>query len=182
MVKYNGKVALDFNDDKLHAPFTYSVTAMALIGVGEFSDSGDRFLGQLPQGVTRDWQGDRYRLIRSGSNLVSDRNGYLSPVATQLALEFLAQLFTLVGGNYLRRCNSGASATNTLNATYTKLLIRSNNSGPISECMDGKMQEVLLYTSNKSSVRTDIEENIGDYFTQNTHCSTRIQVRRRRTL
>jgi hypothetical protein len=34
--------------------------------------------------------------------------------------------------------------------------------------MDGKMQEVLLYTSNKSSVRTDIEENIGDYFTQNT--------------
>ena len=169
VVKYNGKVALDFNDDKLHAPFTYSVTAMALIGVGEFSDSGDRFLGQLPQGVTRDWQGDRYRLIRSGSNLVSDRNGYLSPVATPVGARILGATFhtgsavtTYVDGN------SGASATNTLNATYTKLLIRSNNSGPISECMDGKMQEVLLYTSNKSSVRTDIEENIGDYFTQNT--------------
>ena len=169
LVKYNGKVALDFNDDKLHAPFTYSVTAMALIGVGEFSDSGDRFLSQLPQGVTRDWQGDLYRLTRSGSNLVSSRNGSLSPVAAPVGARILGATFhtgsavtTYVDGN------SGASATNTLNATYTKLLIRSNNSGPISECMDGKMQEVLLYTSNKSSVRTDIEENIGDYFTQNT--------------
>jgi len=30
------------------------------------------------------------------------------------------------------------------------------------------MQEAIFYASNKSSVRTDIEENIGDYFTQNT--------------
>ena len=32
----------------------------------------------------------------------------------------------------------------------------------------GKSQEVIVYTSDKSSVRTSIEENIGDYFTQNT--------------
>ena len=32
----------------------------------------------------------------------------------------------------------------------------------------GIMQEAIFYASNKSSVRTDIEENIGDYFTQNT--------------
>ena len=29
-------------------------------------------------------------------------------------------------------------------------------------------QELILFSSDKSSVRTDIEENIGDYFTQNT--------------
>ena len=32
----------------------------------------------------------------------------------------------------------------------------------------GIMQEAIFYDSDKSSVRTDIEENIGDYFTQNT--------------
>jgi len=31
-----------------------------------------------------------------------------------------------------------------------------------------QLQEVVLYTSDKSSDRTDIESNIGDYFTQNT--------------
>lgn len=34
--------------------------------------------------------------------------------------------------------------------------------------MQGKAQEVVLYTSDKSTDRTDIEENIGDYYTQNT--------------
>ena len=34
--------------------------------------------------------------------------------------------------------------------------------------MEGKAQEVVLYTSDKSTDRADIEENIGDYFTQNT--------------
>ena len=43
-----------------------------------------------------------------------------------------------------------------------KYLTSSNN------FMNGFMQEVLLYSENKSSVRTSIEENIGDYFTQNT--------------
>jgi len=32
----------------------------------------------------------------------------------------------------------------------------------------GTMQEIVIYDSDKSSFRTDIEENIGDYFTQNT--------------
>ena len=34
--------------------------------------------------------------------------------------------------------------------------------------MQGKAQEVVLYASDKSTDRTDIESNIGDYFTQNT--------------
>ncbi len=165
----NGKPAMDFAQDKLHATFTYSVTAMALIGVGEFSNTGSRFLSQLPQGKTRDWQGDGYRLVRNNSNLVSKRSSDLSPVSATVGFQILGATYhtgstvtTYVNGN------SGTSDANSLNATYTKLLIRSNNSGPIGECMDGKMQEVLLYTSNKSAYRTDIEENIVDYFTQNT--------------
>jgi len=34
--------------------------------------------------------------------------------------------------------------------------------------MQGKAQEVVLYASDKSTDRTSIEENIGDYYTQNT--------------
>ena len=33
---------------------------------------------------------------------------------------------------------------------------------------DGNSARSIFYDSDKSSVRTDIEENIGDYFTQNT--------------
>ena len=33
---------------------------------------------------------------------------------------------------------------------------------------NGNLQEILLYTSDKSTDRTDIESNVGDYFTQNT--------------
>jgi hypothetical protein len=33
---------------------------------------------------------------------------------------------------------------------------------------DGTLQEVVIYPTNRSTDRTDIEENIGDYFTQNT--------------
>ena len=165
VIEDNGKPAMDFTADKLHATFTYSVTAMALIGVGEFSNIGTRFLSQLPQGVTRDWQGDRYRLIRSGSNLVSSRNSNLSPVSATVGAQILGATFhtgstvtTYVDGN------SGTSAANSLNATYTKLLIRSNNSGPVSECMDGKMQEVLLYTSDQSANRTGIENNLNTFY------------------
>jgi hypothetical protein len=34
--------------------------------------------------------------------------------------------------------------------------------------LDGRIQELVMYASDKSSVRTSIESNIGDYFTQNT--------------
>jgi hypothetical protein len=34
--------------------------------------------------------------------------------------------------------------------------------------LDGNLQEAIYFTTDKSSVRTSIEENIGDYFTQNT--------------
>jgi len=33
---------------------------------------------------------------------------------------------------------------------------------------DGKMQEIVLYTDDRTNERTSIESNIGDYFTQNT--------------
>ena len=34
--------------------------------------------------------------------------------------------------------------------------------------LDGRLQELITYQQNKSSFRTSIESNIGDYFTQNT--------------
>ncbi len=38
----------------------------------------------------------------------------------------------------------------------------------LSQSFNGRMQEILLYANNKSSDRTSIESNVGDYFTQNT--------------
>ena len=48
------------------------------------------------------------------------------------------------------------------------LTIAANSNGQNTQILDGTLQEIVLYNSDKSSDRTSIEENVGDYFTQNT--------------
>ena len=172
LVKENGKVALDFNEDKLHATFTYAVTAQSTYGLGVFVDgTTDRFISQVELGETLDYQGDEYiQAYRSATNTIASlrNNGAQSGIVVSNNSRIL---FTSEHtGSSLRNYVNGYAGTayaNTLNNTFVKLLIKSST-GPSSEGMAGTMQEVLMYPSNKSSVRADIEENIGDYFTQNT--------------
>ena len=172
LVKENGKVALDFNEDKLHATFTYAVTAQSTYGLGVFVDgTTDRFISQVELGETLDYQGDEYiQAYRSATNTIASlrNNGAQSGIVVSNNSRIL---FTSEHtGSSLRNYVNGYAGTayaNTLNNTFVKLLIKSST-GPSSEGMAGTMQEVLMYPSNKSSFRTDIEENIGDYFTQNT--------------
>ena len=58
------------------------------------------------------------------------------------------------------------SLINGNNSTWDAFYLGNYNNGGFT--FDGYLQEQIFYTSDKSSVRTDIEENIGDYFTQNT--------------
>ena len=51
-----------------------------------------------------------------------------------------------------------------VNGDVVKIGAKINNSLPFY----GEFQELILYPSDKSSVRTSIESNVGDYFTQNT--------------
>jgi hypothetical protein len=54
-------------------------------------------------------------------------------------------------------------------STGTSLYIGSNNTGAADNCIEGVLQEMILFDNSKSAGdRTSIEENQGDYFTQNT--------------
>jgi hypothetical protein len=74
---------------------------------------------------------------------------------------------TFAGTSYL----SGTQALNTTGALVTyptsvPLIIGANTGG--TEQFNGNFQEFITYSSDKSTDRTAIESNIGDYFTQNT--------------
>jgi hypothetical protein len=74
---------------------------------------------------------------------------------------------TFAGNSYL----SGTQALNTTGALVTyptsvPVIIGANTVG--TEQFNGNFQEFMVYPSDKSIDRTSIEENIGDYFTQNT--------------
>ena len=63
--------------------------------------------------------------------------------------------------------NGGAVATSTSLDTdsFNALSLGRRDTGVF---LNGLMQESIIYETNKSSVRASIEENVGDYFTQNT--------------
>jgi hypothetical protein len=172
IVKENGKPAIDFNNDKLHAAFNYSVTAQSTYGLGVFVDgASDRFLSQVELGQTIDYNGDEYiQGYRSATNTISALRDNAAQssilVSNNTRILFTSEHTGSVLKNYVSGYG-GSAYSNTLNNTFTKLLIKSST-GPSGEGMAGTMQEVLMYTSDKSTDRTDIEENIGDYFTQNT--------------
>ena len=72
---------------------------------------------------------------------------------------------------------SSPYGSNLIGVYHSAFAIGSSTSNPISEIgysgqsnrsWLGTLQEVIFYSTQRTSYRTDIEENIGDYFTQNT--------------
>jgi len=54
-------------------------------------------------------------------------------------------------------------------STGTSLYIGSRDTGAANNCIEGVLQEIILFDNSKSAGdRTSVEENQGDYFTQNT--------------
>ena len=94
-------------------------------------------------------------------NAVKKQSGFTYPTI-QSAFSFN----TFAGTSYL----SGTQALNTAGALVTyptsvPLVIGANAVG--AERFNGNFQELIAYPSDKSIDRTQIEENVGDYFTQN---------------
>jgi len=69
---------------------------------------------------------------------------------------------------YIDGAASGNAATATVNTETSLYSYIGTRADATSAFYNGQIQELITYKSDKSSNRTDIEENIGDYFTQNT--------------
>ena len=172
LVKENGKLALEFFNDRLDALFssktltTQSSFSVASIVIGS---RYDRLFTQM-LGANTDVPSYIPMVRDNLNNVISSYVGsFVSPLTFTYGTPFLFNSIhsgsTLT--NYLNG-SSGASVNNTLSETIDRYVIGARPDAIDNE-LNGTVQELIIYDSDKSGTdQTSIEENIGDYFTQNT--------------
>jgi len=166
LVKENGKVALDFdgsNDALTNTNLTTNSneTFTIVANYNNASSSGTLFDSAQTDEHTAFLIQSEFR-AKFGSN--TDMK--YGDAATGQKLHWIYKDNTTSSSSY------GAidgGATDALNAgTNNANGITLGNNRVSSFSLNGQMQELILFGENKSSNRTSIEENVGDYFTQNT--------------
>ena len=172
LVKENGKLALEFFNDRLDALFssktltTQSSFSVASIVIGS---RYDRLFTQM-LGANTDVPSYIPMVRNNLNNVISSYVGsFVSPLTFTYGTPFLFNSIhsgsTLT--NYLNG-SSGASVNNTLSETIDRYVIGARPDAIDNE-LNGTVQELIIYDSDKSGTdQTSIEENVGDYFTQNT--------------
>jgi hypothetical protein len=168
LVKENGKVALNFDgsDDFFDTSWTAGDTSELTV-FNLASPTNNTTSSQLYD--LRDANDDGLRLIMfDDSDLFFSANtndlrttAYVSGQQLVYSNYASSTIATAIDGSTENSTSGPASTSVTANAE----LFRDNSSAFY---FLGKSQEAIFYLSDKSSVRTSIESNIGDYFTQNT--------------
>ena len=175
IVKEKGKPAIDTNDHHLLFSSTLSFSSdftQFLVTKKDLNDSsgglfmwqtggslyGEGYAGQgLP--VLSNSSGSQF-LISSGLN-----NAFLMTTANQQKLTFANRRGSTGACALDGSSEKTASASLTGAVSYESIL---GTTGGGFHSYDGLAQEAIFYASDKSTDRTSIESNIGDYFTQNT--------------
>jgi len=173
IVKENGRVALDYAGSQLlRAAISATITSESIFATTTIENSGrwNRVISQA--GATGGDSGSYIPMIQQDNFGIvggfdgSFRAGVAFDYATQLlfsAINTGSALTNYVSGT------AGTASSYSLNETIGSLGIGdAPNGGSLGEKLSGNMQEVVVYHSDKSTDRTSIESNIGDYFTQNT--------------
>ena len=167
-VKENGKVSLDFGGTS-QLDFTtiakVDVDPFAVFTVAQDTPNNLLFVDST------DNQNDALLVFTSYGQMRSRWNG--SVYIDFINSDSLYRLFSVIddGTNPVNYYYSGELVTDAAYPVTNKAINLNRIGGTgyqASQQYAGIMQEAIFYASNKSSVRTDIEENIGDYFTQNT--------------
>lgn len=165
IVKENGRVSIDFANNQIleHSTFlsagddvAISFVASNLLGEGSkyyfYTDSntGWHFLRTVDANANPG--------VNGGLSLTNYRNGTLS--------------------NWTSRGYAYDEFKTGQNLSFSQGSVTTSQTGPTaiignrtlasSQHIRGDLQELIFFTADKSTVRTDIEENIGDYYTQNT--------------
>ncbi|MAO21281.1 MAG: hypothetical protein CMJ25_11070 [Phycisphaerae bacterium] len=170
LVKENGKVALDFDgaNDALNSSLSVSLpldNAMAIVAKGMATSTDEVFNIDGQNGLSVRIQYNNLLIAYTSS----DQNYIASASNNQFLLYAGRQSSTntvhgsLDGGAQFADTSKDSSIWNTATG-----ILHVGARGGTSLQWDGQIQEVIYYDSDKLSNRTDIEENIGDYFTQNT--------------
>ena len=169
LVKQNGRLALDFdgNNDGLTSFSTYTPTgSMAQISVAKgLATAGDQIIGDdndRKAGMGLRIHGGSFKYFNGQTTnfteLTHQANDYqnLHFYGRDTSSFFYARL----NGTETSRSISA------INTTAQKIYLGARHDGGLR--LEGTMQEYILYLTSKSAVESDIESNVGDYFTQNT--------------
>ena len=168
IVKENGRAALSIDDGFMDAGSAISLTSDYFI-TSIFNTNSTQSFNML-LGSYNDTKS--YLSLRTNEikirNAQSSINNFAG-VAIGLAYNQRHLLTLSRASNSLQPSVDGnAHTAQTTSGTYNFDELFAYNSGLGSYRFGGNCQEIILYAKDQVSNRTDIEENVGDYFTQNT--------------
>jgi hypothetical protein len=166
LVKDGGRLALDF--DGLANNFTSTINNVSqgfdIYTVHNFNTT--------PTATQRLYDSDNGGRITRGSNSTANNFAFAGTVLSWSPQQTGQVQETTVynGVSSLVRVSGtqAASGDAGTNSTGTDLVLGADQSAT-THYIEGQIQEIILFDNSKSTTdRTSIEENIGDYFTQNT--------------
>jgi len=178
LVKEGGKVALDFDgsDDGLTlSSLTYSNDLSLISLYNQTSGTNGRIWCDDITGQQGYWILFGVDSRNNQKTQINDGSGFntwthqTAPINQQNLLNIFftsSQIVDSLNGTAQTQSVTGFSPPINLSGSSAGFAI--GNSGNLTTPTAMKGQEFILYNSDKSSVRTSIESNIGDYFTQNT--------------
>ena len=166
LVKENGKLALDF--DGVSENFTSTISNITQ----SFDVYTVHNFNTTPTATQRLYDSDNGGRITRGSNSTANNFAFAGTVLSWSPQQTGQVQETTVynGVSSLVRVSGTQTASGDAgtNATGTDLVIGADKTAS-TQFIDGQIQELIIFDNSKNATdRTDIEENVGDYFTQNT--------------
>jgi len=167
LVKEGGRLALDFDgsDDSLTgAAYNQATSTILLVQTNDTTSNNKRAWGI----AGADFNVKKTFAMDSDLSLRYDGAASLGSITAQTGVQYLR--FAVRTTSSQTEHVNGASNINdnqTLPNSEGTIAI-GNAKQDFLAFYDGKLQEAIIYSSDKSTDRTSIEENVGDYFTQNT--------------
>ena len=165
IVKENGRVALDYDGiESLSATFTSAFSQPNSISAVALAENSE-IRGTLSDGYT-----NRNLLNFANASGIFLMNAGIPQGGSDIRGE-RREIFAVFNGSSSSahvdgvQDISGNAGTATLG---TRIDLGAGGSATPTNSLHGFIQEWVLWNSDKSTDRTDIESNIGDYFTQNT--------------
>jgi hypothetical protein len=179
LVKQDGRVGVDFDGStNVLVNTTVSVTDydFSIVNVNVHPTTGG-----VPSGLYLSTSSNTYyqHLAVGGTGTSSNRiqarvgattgQGFTDAIEGQRNLNYLNFISATSRDITVNGVESGSNNTNVTFAAPNSFSIGAMNDSSPANYLDAIVQEVILYGATKSSAdQTSIEENVGDYFTQNT--------------
>ena len=169
LVKEDGKVALDFNNDFYEIDESgLNIDTISTFVIGQFDNTGAS--NQTMFALSDDTTNARYYAPFKAGAL--HMFGYAASFnAVTLSYNTNRRLFTGIAGSTIGNFSgfeNGVLRGTATRSSYAMSGIVGIGGMRNSFGLEGSIQEVIYYNADKSANRTSIESNIGDYFTQNT--------------